>query len=471
MATYSAINIGPIIKTLGLARKPRDLWAASYMFSVLMKRIVDMLHEENITVISPKRIEGLLNGIGLYPDRVYFEGSIEKEKVDKVLSDFVKKVNERGNLKIENEYFNIMISKCQSDSFENEVIKTLNHDFDIQELFVKAVSGTSENEIIELLSRSDNSPLLEIGEKGKIIKDLRHIAKHELDGTKSFCKYFCVVQADGDNMGKSIMSANQNELTKISSAMLQFGKDASEAIKKFSKGSLPLYAGGDDLLFIVPVIGSNNRNVFDLIKDIDKVFRNTVQVEVPDASMSYGIAISYYKYPLYEVLESARNQLFDVAKKKILNKNAVAVDFRKNSGGSFAFACSKNNPIYTHFNELINKSGVEQSVISAVAHKLRNNKDLLNLWFESDNYSERNSNFFKKFMEYKEDKSDKDNAYKKAVLNLLNALYAYREEVREFNNKEKDKNKQIEYNIDVLVRNIYAMLRTAKFVKGEPIHE
>lgn len=470
MATYSAINIGPIIKTLSMARKPRELWAASYLFSVLMKRIVDMLHKENITVISPKRIEGLLNGIGLYPDRVYFEGSIEKEKVDNVLADFVKDVNEKGKLEIKSDYFNIMISKCSSESFENNVIKTLNHDLDIQELFVKAVDSKAEDAIINLLSMPGKSPLLEEGEREKTIRDLEHIAKHILDEKKSYSKYFCVVQADGDSMGKSIMSAKQDELTRISSAMLQFGKEASEKIKIFSKGSLPLYAGGDDLLFIIPVIGSNNRNVFDLIDDIDKIFADTVKKEVPDASMSYGIAISYYKYPLYEALDSARNQLFEVAKKKVPNKNAVALDFRKHSGGAFAFACSKKNPIYDSFKELIGKSDVEQSVVSAVAHKLRNNKDLLGLWFESDNYYDRNLNFFKKFMEYNAESSEKDNTYKKVVLKLLDAYYKYRDEVEAFN-KDKDESEKLEYDINVLTKNVYAMLRTAKFIKGEPIHE
>ena len=36
---YTAISIGPIIKTLAMARKPRELWAASYLFSYLMKCI------------------------------------------------------------------------------------------------------------------------------------------------------------------------------------------------------------------------------------------------------------------------------------------------------------------------------------------------------------------------------------------------------------------------------------------------
>ncbi|MDR2511860.1 MAG: hypothetical protein LBC89_05325, partial [Bacteroidales bacterium] len=36
MNTYTAISIGPIYKTLTMARKPLEIWAASYLFSYLM---------------------------------------------------------------------------------------------------------------------------------------------------------------------------------------------------------------------------------------------------------------------------------------------------------------------------------------------------------------------------------------------------------------------------------------------------
>lgn len=50
---YSAINIGPIISTLGIARKPRELWAASFLFSHLMKCIYAEAEQAKAVIISP----------------------------------------------------------------------------------------------------------------------------------------------------------------------------------------------------------------------------------------------------------------------------------------------------------------------------------------------------------------------------------------------------------------------------------
>ena len=77
---------------------------------------------------------------------------------------------------------------------------------------------------------------------------------------KSYHKYFCIVQADGDNMGKTIQNGN---VAAISTALIQY---AAAAVPKISDyGAMPIYAGGDDLLFIAPVVGKDGKNIFDLI--------------------------------------------------------------------------------------------------------------------------------------------------------------------------------------------------------------
>ncbi len=43
---YIALTLGPIIKTLSLAKKTRELWGASYMFSYLMRGIVGELQKD-----------------------------------------------------------------------------------------------------------------------------------------------------------------------------------------------------------------------------------------------------------------------------------------------------------------------------------------------------------------------------------------------------------------------------------------
>lgn len=51
---YLAISIGPIIKTFSMARKPREFWAASYLFSYLMQCILKVFdNEEKVELLSP----------------------------------------------------------------------------------------------------------------------------------------------------------------------------------------------------------------------------------------------------------------------------------------------------------------------------------------------------------------------------------------------------------------------------------
>ncbi|KAA6314220.1 hypothetical protein EZS27_035130 [termite gut metagenome] len=64
--------------------------------------------------------------------------------------------------------------------------------------------------------------------------------------------------------------------------------------------------------------------------------------------MSYGLSITYYKYPLYEALALARKQLNEEAK-NMPDKNAIAWNLRKHSGSSFSGKLGKGNDLYHCF--------------------------------------------------------------------------------------------------------------------------
>ncbi len=455
MKNYSAINIGPIYKTITMARKPRGLWAASYLFSLLMKCIIEQMPKDKI--ISPAVVEDMRTDVGLFPDRLFIEGDINANGINKAITVFAEKTGlsedtVRG-------YFNIMHVTIDADTIA-EAIKNLNNKLDCMELFERATDSDDEQTIIDLISMNERSPLFKeaFGKSNFRIEDLKDIASNERKDNMSYNDYFCIVQADGDNMGKIISSPGTN-IHGVSKSLLDFGTAAVNAIKKFANNSLPIYAGGDDLLFIVPVVGNDDRNVMDLLKDIDDIYADKVKSMADNndviTTMSYGLAICYYKYPLYEALETARGQLFGVAK-NVEGKNAIAIDLRKHSGGSFSINFTKNRTdLYEAFGKVIEASGESEAVVSAVAHKIRSNEDLLGLWLGKDSYKKRNLNFFKKYMEY----SEKDD-YKHAALNLLNTLFANVPE--QLTDAEK---------IEWIIQNMYGMLRTAKFMKGEDSHE
>jgi len=77
-------------------------------------------------------------------------------------------------------------------------------------------------------------------------------------------------------------------------------------------------------VFFAPISNTNN-NIFDLIEDIDNLFdtyvKNHFSSVKPAPSMSYGVSITYYKFPMHEALNSVRKLLFEKAKKDPKNQS------------------------------------------------------------------------------------------------------------------------------------------------------
>ncbi|MBQ4062831.1 MAG: hypothetical protein IJC92_00965, partial [Bacteroidaceae bacterium] len=99
----------------------------------------------------------------------------------------------------------------------------------------------------------------------------------------------------------------------------------------------------------------------------------------------------------------------------------------------------------------ISQQSVDEKLISAIAHKLKTNEGLLDILFESYKDSEpklkeRIANFYKKFME-----DTGSSAYITQTKELLCTLM--------INNKTS--------KITTILENLYGILRTAKFIKGE----
>ena len=580
MKKYTAINIGPILRTFDMVRKPRDIWAASYMFSHLMECIVDEINKtEGIDVFSPVvKLGEEKIGVGLFPDRVYCKGEWDfQTKRESILNTFAK------NLGMENDadfkdYFNIMcatvdVEEDKEGYSETKAITELNHLLDCMELDRCATSGKSIDAIWNLITIENKRKVLyekafqkengkdKFGKVSFTIKkdeaerkietsgyvslakyasahlstidknkwdevqdnsELEDVLYKELKDSfpndiKSFHKYICVVQADGDNMGKTFSHEKlaDTETSVISGTLVEFGKNASAMIYEY--GGLPIYAGGDDLLFLAPVVGKTkkiiktndkeedfNKNIFDLLKDIDACFKpvkecvegkhlktkNSKNEEIEiSPSMSYGVSITYYKFPLYEALASARHLLFGVAK-NVDGKNAIAWRLQKNSGSSFEGAFTKDQLLGIYEN-VIQNSSVKDTIIAAVSHKIRENQQMLQLWLKNGDksYTQRNLNFFKKYMDY-----DEKNPYKKSIIELLNKMYEVYPPL--FDGKEKEIEEKVtkkEIKVlqtdkaqgiftveqkrdalkqalrDDMFKMVYSMIRTAKFINGEEV--
>ena len=564
MNKYLGITIGPIIKTFSTARKPRELWKASYMFSYLMQMLLQEFKNEGyIKIISPgiEEIESFLE-VGTYPDRMFCCYPKDKDlKITKIKEGVITKCAEDWGIQGKDvdaikEYLKIYSVEIIRKENENP-ITLLNQLLDYLELENFSIDGTKEETFKEFLfkistpkifetamnsSRFTVPTLAEIssaqlrkidGERyteikrnypfayngltlGKELKQLLHEKQSEnssgepdenkflSDLKKKFSKefktphkYICVVYADGDNVGKYVNSLKledkeneKNELTAFSDRMLTFGVgkcfyDEDKKEKKKTQGAcdiiqkyqgFPIYAGGDDLLFIAPVISGidggekdekgnaviTEKTIFDLLKEIDSIFEKLNLVSKDGVSiptMSYGIAIVYHKFPLYEALNHARYQLFEVAKKKEKQKDAVAWIYQKNSGSSVSGSYSKSNEYLVNAFDSLLKSidpsdGNMENLISAVAHKLKQNIPILALMITEKHQrktgvdNDRLSAFFDMTLD-RPNKKKKELEYLNAVEYLLKALL-----------------QKHDYEVEPAINDLYGMLRTAKFVKG-----
>lgn len=508
MNKYIGITIGPVIRTLGMAKKPRELWSASYLFSYLMKSLVTTKPKETELLSPAFENDNALSSVGVYPDRLYLkiQESITFDQIKTWIENTIKQISK--DLKINqdylNDYFKIYAVDVDSETDSN-AIKKLNNRLDVSELEYKAMSKESQGQLVlDLVKTKFNSPLFTIalGQPKFSVETLAEIASNELlkidteqynkyfeedeenliknlkkgfgDKFKSYHKYICIVHADGDNVGQLVTALNDGEHTKFSADLMNFGKKASEKIEEY--GGLPIYAGGDDLLFIAPVVSIDENTkkqhiIFDLLDQISNVFNTSLFVEkklkydtfekVSLPSLSFGLTISYYKYPLYESLEKSRNNLFEVAKKHSNEiKNSIAWSMQKNSGSTVTSVLSlTNDSLFEAFKKIIEETKDEQ-LVSAVAQKIRNSKELFCLFENSYILEVRILSYFKTYLEYKEEKPGESDQtknkrlYLEAVKTLLIELF------------------KLNLDAENIVNQCYSILRTAKFIKGmEDDHE
>jgi len=513
MTKYIGLTIGPIYKTLTSVKKTREFWGASYIFSYLMKEIIKSLKNQNgIEFILPAIDENLFKdvndiedkdkdkylGVGSFHDRFILkseESSFEKVKnsVNDEIVDFSCKVANHLNKdckKVEEfmkKYFSIYFCEVESDEKLKIVNKEMNKYLDNLELQEKFISKPDKNYLSDFLNdinksfliedawgrKSDNrksffNSIIEIATKElhdkisdndifkKNDEDIITEIKREVGKDfKPYHKYIAIIQADGDKMGDTIENLKNNEeFKKVSNSLLKFTLEANKQIRDF--GGMPIFAGGDDLLFFAPVV-CKGKNVFELVNEISEtfndIFTKTGLKTVPTAS--FGVSISYYKYPMKEALDSAGSLLFDKAKKHP-NKNSIAFKLLKHSGQNAEAIISKGGKVFTAFkaltSEKIEKNIVEK-ILSSITHKIMAQGVILK---EIGNDEDKLENFFDNNFNEKIHKDNKEfiNKLREVIFSVFSS--------EEYEKKEEEGKEEKYDKLEI----IDAIFRTNKFLKG-----
>jgi len=426
---YIALTIGPIYKTLKNAKKPKELFASSYIFSYIMREIIQNFQEREFVIpyIKDKTIFDKGNKIGLFHDRFIFQSQEnDLEKLHDTIEDVLQKISKELEIDVKSlqEYLQIHYLEKDLDVHANPIIELTPY-LDTQELFFSVSQDTS---FIEKLRRKK-------GDKDNFLTQGKDI-EHNLEKL-SYHNYYCVVHADGDSMGKVI--ENKNSIQKVSQNLFHYCQNSYQLIQSF--GGQTIFAGGDDLLFIAPVVGKDKTTIFQLCDAISQEFDQLLS----PATLSFGITINYIKFPLYEALENSRAQLFSKAKNEL--RNNISFQVTKHSGQSFEALVHKGDEaVYKNFLDFVSSITDEQdntNFLHSIHHKIDTYKTTINLIAKDE---KRLQNFFDNY--FNEASHEEYKLFFTTLIAFINSVY-----------KSETINNKLEL--------IYATLRFIKFVKGD----
>lgn len=202
----------------------------------------------------------------------------------------------------------------------------------------------------------------------KIDKTIKFLSRH---------KYICIIQSDGDGVGSFLQNNVKNDVNKLknfSNQLNDFIVQATHEVKDY--GGIPVYAGGDDLLFFAPLKDKNEKNtIIHLLQKLDLDFK----LRFPESSMSlsFGVSITYFKFPLSESLVTTVKQLRKVAKNEPL-KNYISVQLQKHSGQLISFGFNLANESYEYFIKLLdNTLFIKESFLNSVMYKLDDQLEII----------------------------------------------------------------------------------------------
>ena len=465
---YIALTIGPIYKTLSNAKKTRELWGGSYLFSYIMKKIILQFKEREFIVpyIKDELIFEKENEVGLFHDRFIFESKEgDRETLEEVVNEVILSLSE--DIKIDANFLEsyLQINMVEKDLEEgaNPILEMTPY-LDALELFY-SIGQYQSNPLTKVLQGGNlfltkdafgdkksfpSLPQIALYDMIKKSPKIKSLLTHDdaesiydnRDYTfKNYHKYYAIVHADGDSMGKVVESLSSKEdFQDFSKKLFNYCTNAHNIIKAY--GGETIFAGGDDLLFFAPVV-SGKKTIFELCDEISKDFNK--EFLGTDATLSFGIAIQYHKYPLYEALEKSRSLLFGEAKSG--KKNNIAFSVTKHSGQTFNAIIHKGDrELYENFRLFSsNLQGGEDidNFLHSIHHKIDSNKKLLS---QISSNKERLQNFFDNYF----NKEVHDEHYRAFFEQLVEFMFeAYKE----------DKENALD--------TVYATLRFIKFVQGD----
>lgn len=416
----------------------------------------------------------------------------DKKKIIGFTGSFLSNEEFEGQGRLFDSIIEISAAECKTD-IRNKYLKNL----------------ASEN-----LNSEDDA-----GNEPKLIKALSNVEEQILSaGVRPRHKYITIVKADIDFMGAA--TRNMKDSSPLSAALLTFCSEVVETIKV--GGGMPVFIGGEDLLFFAPVF-YKGQSIFHLLRAIDAKFLVALNKHKVGAlsggalpTLSYGLSITYYKYPMFEALENAEELLTGTAKNselsfflrernatkedtlRLVRKNRIAFHFRKHSGQAFTGcidkACERTYELLLgligHYTdtallppdlEQAKRVDSDNRFLSSVMHDLSASEEMMRLILENEDRKKLLANYMRNNF----NKEEHLLLYKGLFDRLQELIICAYEEYRDYYSQAEngaasyntvvarycrtDKEKE-QWQVDVTrktIRLIYTVLRLIHFINSE----
>lgn len=433
---YIGITFGPITRVTGSVKSTKALWASSFFFSYLAREIIrNFKGREFVYPLVNDELINRRDGIGNFPDRYIFKSKPgDFDKLEKYIEDAIGTIAEGIALTIKKtpeDVMSFLKNYIKIYAFEKEPIQPKENEvMNIPDEF---------NDLFDLLEAQDyynyeekENYLLQFFEDKKLYDSfltdaafddktyftaLDDIAKAECSLNRvvksmAYHNYIVIIKSDGDNMTNTIKSLldKGKSVQELSKALARFGKNVSEIVKRY--GARLIFLGGDDVLIFAPV-KYGEVTFFDLIQNINSCFdkcfnsdidctdkcilagKNLCASEVTNFSsaptLSFGVAITYYKHPMGETLKLAEKLLRKAKYDFDKSKNRLACQLQKHSGQTSSFYMKKDWDSYPMALRLVKMFiGYSERTLSSLTHWITRNEQLLCLILQEEEEVRRN---------------------------------------------------------------------------------
>ena len=359
-------QLGPVQEFIAQAATVGDLWAGSYLLSMLVWAGLQKVPDKEHNVVFPD----------LSTDTV--RKALEEEKIPTIPNRFLTWVPAGKGKEIASAVKKVV--KARLDEYVKEL--------DLDEGTKKAAQ-TQADQFLQMTwavlpnpSGKMGDDYKDIGRKLALRRNVREFEPWREDvptGSKDFLsgketalagnrgamnlikqklakdagktdvdvdgRYIAVIAMDGDRMGENLSSfTDEREHKNFSSALAKFASGVESVVNKF-KGVL-IYDGGDDVLAVVPA-----EKAVDCAKELREKFGEMVAgKDGKPLTASAGIAVGHKSVPIQDLVHKAHAAEFRA--KNNYGRDALAVSVFKRSGEILEWGCKWESKALDIFSQL-----------------------------------------------------------------------------------------------------------------------